>query len=112
MLLTMRSRVDEPSSYSGAVLGCGESSHCNVVLANGTQCAPATYGGGSFVAPSGNTATSPRRAYSSAGSIPGTNTPLDVGGLGGLSDGRDHRGPEQGSIQTNNYDTVSPSLTV
>jgi hypothetical protein len=39
---------------------CGESSHCNVVLANGTQCAPATYGGDSFVAPTGNTATSAR----------------------------------------------------
>ena len=63
------------------------------------------------MAPIGNTATSERRAYSSAGGIPGTNTPLDVGGLGGLSAGRAHRGPEQESVQANNYDTVSPSFT-
>ena len=63
------------------------------------------------MAPTGNTATSARRAYSSAGSIPGTNTPLDVGGLGGLSAGRGRRGPEQESVQANNYDTASPSFT-
>jgi hypothetical protein len=64
------------------------------------------------VTPTGNTATSARSAYSSAGRTPGTNTPLDVGGLGRLSAGRGRRGPEQESVQSNNYDTASPSFTV
>ena len=92
------SRVDDPSSSSGALLRYCESNHHNVVLVNDTQCPSATYRGGSVVASVGSTAATVRWTFSSTVSTPRTNTSLDFGGLGGLPAGSSRRGPEQENV--------------